>query len=490
MKSDPGRRCIRWNQRDGLSSVAGLVISFVVSTNVIATEYDHSSTYKPRTDSHHLNEPLTSSESSAAVDSNNVNEDSNEVNKNGVRRYFDALSFSVDYQVNAQSIGAQTSRFFSQQEASQVSKVNGVIDVGVQFDAFSGSVALLNSDLYNSVDTHSRYYQERSTDLVVREAVIESSFMIGDREWDMLAGKARIDWGVGYGYRVLDLFNPYRRNPVGIQIEEGAGTLAVSHYGDQSELTFITTDSSWTQLTSTEFEKANEQQGLGMRYYTLLGDSELQAITYYDNVREGMIAGSFVTVFGDAWEVHSSASLQRRYLTYTFADQKPATLSEGKNAVQYLVGITWAHESGNSVIAEYWYDERAWSQSQWQHAYDAAANVYPIVANSYGLGYTQQNLVQHSVMLHWALDPSAWANWQWSRELGLADRLTPKIDVMISPEDGGVIATQWLDFMMLDNGNSNLHLELAARYVAGADSSVYANLPERYNMLINIKGRF
>ena len=401
-----------------------------------------------------------------------------------------SLMLTVDYQLNLQSVGEQDSVFFPEKNREPVQTVNGLVDIGVGFKAFSTNVALLGSDLLNDAESSSSAYREQEFDAVVREAVYESQVSFGDVELDVLLGKARIDWGVGYGYRVLDLFNPYRRNPVGIQIEEGAGTLALSHYGASSEWTLIATDSSWTQLTSSDFDEANQQQGVGARYYTLRGDSEIQAVGYYDNVRQGLIGGSFVTVFGESWEFHSSAMMQRRYLNYQFEDAAPTELKESHNAVQYLMGVTWANEAGHSVIAEYWFDERAWSEQTWKTAYDNTSQVHPLVAQSYGLGYTQQNIVQHSVMLHWSLDPAAWSHWDWSRGLGLTDRLTPKIDLMLSPEDGGVIATQWLDFVIMDTGDSNLHLELAARYVTGKSKSVYANLPDRYNMLINIKGRF
>ncbi|MCL9776264.1 hypothetical protein [Vibrio methylphosphonaticus] len=415
----------------------------------------------------------------------NENDDSGQVGT-----WTESLMLTVDYQLNVQSVGDQNSAFFPETNNESVQTVNGLVDIGVGFKAFFANLALQGSDLFNDAEPSSSGYRDREFDAIIREAVYETQLSFGDAELDVLFGKARIDWGVGYGYRVLDVFNPYRRNPVGIQIEEGAGTLALSHYGVSSEWTLIATDSSWTQLAGSDFDEANQQQGVGARYYTLHGDSEIQAVGYYDNVRQGLIGGSFVTVFGESWEFHSSAMMQRRYLNYQFEDAAPAELKENHNAVQYLMGVTWANETGHSVIAEYWYDERAWSEQTWTSAYDSATQVNPLAAYSYGLGYTQKNLVQHNIMLHWSLDPAAWSRWDWSRQLGLTDRLTPKIDLMISPEDGGVIATQWLDYLIMDTGDSNLHIELAARYVTGGNKSAYANLPDRYNMLINIKGRF
>ncbi len=60
-------------------------------------------------------------------------------------------------------------------------------------------------------------------EIIISELFWQESFDIFDMPLDLQLGKVRLDWGVGYGYRPLDIFTPYRRNPVGIQVEEGAG---------------------------------------------------------------------------------------------------------------------------------------------------------------------------------------------------------------------------------------------------------------------------
>ncbi|HAS8134015.1 TPA: hypothetical protein I7667_24510, partial [Vibrio vulnificus] len=77
------------------------------------------------------------------------------------------------------------------------------------------------------------------------------------------------------------------------------------------------------------------------------------------------------------------------------------------------VGVNWASESGHSLLAEYWYDSRAWSKRQWQQAMDRARmltqqpNTEPLAA-SYAQGFEHANLVQHNLMLHWSWDSNAW----------------------------------------------------------------------------------
>ncbi|USD61562.1 hypothetical protein J4N45_06260 [Vibrio sp. SCSIO 43140] len=398
---------------------------------------------------------------------------------------WDDLAVETDYQVNLQSIGSGDSVFVPNNGDSVREQINALLDISAHYKSISGNVALLGTSLYDNGQA-----PQREVEAVITSLTYETSVTLGGTDWDLLLGKARLDWGVGYGYRVWDIFTPYRRNPVGIQVEEGAGTAALSHYGVESEWTLIATDSSWTQLDTTEYGKANQQQGIGGKYYRLMGDLEAQVIAYYDNVREGLVGGSLVNVFNNAWSGHSSLSYSRSYQGYGFEPGRPAQLRKQSHATQFLVGGTWSHASGISVIGEYWYDSRAWHKDQWQKAHEyAKQNPSPISA-SYALGYTQQNMVQHNIMLHSRLDPLFWTQWEWSKDSRVLQNMKPRLDLLIAPEDGGVIATQWIDFELIDTGNSNLNLEFAARFVTGASNSVYANLPDTYNILINLKGRF
>lgn len=72
-------------------------------------------------------------------------------------------------------------------------------------------------------------------------------------------------------------------------MEEGAGVLALSSYQGLGEWTLIATDSSWQRSSQSQWVEHNQQQGIGVRHYRLMGDSEIQGIVYYDNVRRGLV---------------------------------------------------------------------------------------------------------------------------------------------------------------------------------------------------------
>jgi hypothetical protein len=93
-------------------------------------------------------------------------------------------------------------------------------------------------------------------------------------------------------------------------------------------------------------------------------------------------------------------------------------------------------------------------------------------------------------MLHWSLDSTSWSQWEWSKKQLWLNRVTPTFDLLYSPQDGGVIATQWIDVSAYDSGDASLNVELAARFLGGNKQSVYANLGDKRMIFINLKGKF
>ncbi|MBO0201340.1 hypothetical protein J0687_27535, partial [Vibrio alginolyticus] len=69
-----------------------------------------------------------------------------------------------------------------------------------------------------------------------------------------------------------------------------------------------------------------------------------------------------------------------------------------------------------------------------------------LLATSYVQGFQHANIVQHNLMLHWRWDLEAWTAWRGRSDLELLSNVTPTLDVMYSPQDGGVIVTQWLNY--------------------------------------------
>lgn len=404
-----------------------------------------------------------------------------------------AQSFELDWDSTLSLSSAQHrhSDLLGEPQRQSTDTVDAVIDVQFEGYGVTALVAAKGSQVYSSDPT-----QSYKGELIVQELFWQGGTELFSLPVDVTLGKVRLDWGVGYGYRPLDLFKPYRRNPVGIQVEEGTGTAMASYFDLAGEWSVFYTDSSWTKQQGSELEQASEQQGVGLRRYVLSGDNEWQALAYYDDVRHGVLAGSVVTVFDDAWSMHGSAVYQNRYLGYQQGGfTSPVTLAEQSDGYQALLGLNWANATGHNVIVEYWFDSRSWSESDWKQAYQRvdtlnATNALAPLASSYAQGLSQVNLVQHNLMFHWTMNATAWSQWPLTQQQLWLDNLTPTFDLLYSPQDQGVIATQWLEYQVYDSGTASLSAELAARFMTGSRDSLYANLPDKRMIFLNLKGKF
>lgn len=409
-----------------------------------------------------------------------------------------------DWQVSMETVQSRDTPFNTAPKYDAQS-MNALLDLEVSTSGWLGLFAIKGNDLYSRYSGEKDLEPDADAEFIVRELFWQggleiSNALLGEQYLDLTLGKMRLDWGVGYGYRPLDIIKPYRQNPVGIVAEEGAGVASISMFDATGEWTLLYSDSSWTSQEGNELESRSEQQGIGLRRYNMMGEHEYQWLAYYDDVRHGLLGASLVSVLNMAWEFHGSVSYQRQSLGYQLPSSTyyPVELQEQGDAYQALLGLTWANEVGHNVVLEYWFDSRAWSSSQWEQALDRATFLSEMtatvnLASSYAQGYQHANLVQHNLMFHWSLESTAWAQIFNGSALGSSswlDNLTPTFDLMYSPADGGIIATQWLNYQLIDTGTSSIDLELAARFLTGKSDSAYANLPDSHMILLNIKGRF
>ena len=402
--------------------------------------------------------------------------------------------FDWDWALSGQNNTLQTSDFIQPAKQSY-SHLDSLIDVQVCYDQWSGLFALYSQGLYRSHPQD--WFNKVDNQWIVRELAWQGDVDIGTHNFDLSLGKIRLDYGVSYGYRPLDMFKPYRQNPIGLSVEEGSTVATISQFDGNGEWSLLYTNSHWSDSDVDVFDEANQQQGIGLRRYGLINQHEYQVIAYYDDVRRGAIGGSWVSVLGDAWELHTETLWQHKSVSYEQPSSpfQPVEMTKKSAAWQTLAGFTYTSMTGHSLIGEYWYDSRAWSNSEWQHAKTRATKLHSNpktapIARSYAQGLIHYNLTQHSVMLHWGWDTDAWLQWQSNNDWRWLSDFTPKLDLLIAPHDGGVIATQWLTYQWIDTGNASVALEFTARFLTGKSDSAYAQINERRTLLFTIKGKF
>ena len=143
-------------------------------------------------------------------------------------------SFNWDWTVSGSQNQHRESVWFEPHTASHTEQLDALLRVQAEWQSWSGLFAAQSSQLASSNSSDSA-----DNELIVQELFWQGIWETGVLPLDMTLGKIRLDWGVGYGYRPLDLFKPYRRNPVGIQVEEGAGVAMASYFDLSGEWSLL-----------------------------------------------------------------------------------------------------------------------------------------------------------------------------------------------------------------------------------------------------------
>ena len=142
----------------------------------------------------------------------------------------DDLSLAWDWQLSAEAVESRESPF-SPLASDNRQSLNSLLDLEVGYNNWLGLFAVKANDiLSNNPQQQDASFE---SEFIVRElfwqgGVELSNSLVGVHYFDVTLGKVRLDWGVGYGYRPLDIIKPYRQNPVGIVAEEGAGVASAS----------------------------------------------------------------------------------------------------------------------------------------------------------------------------------------------------------------------------------------------------------------------
>ncbi len=374
-----------------------------------------------------------------------------------------------------------TTTAFESQEKQSEQQLDTLLRSDVSYQSWQARLSLYSSPLYRFSDG-SQWRGVKETSLVINELYWSTTL----DDMDIRLGKQRLDWGVGYAYRPLDLFLRYDEHALGLQVENGVGVASVTKYDTRGEWTFLYTDARLTKEYTNPYQKAQRQKGVGVRRYMLIGSAEYQWVGYYDDVRRGLLAMSLVNVFDEQWEFHSSMVAQRRYLQYSLTSYSQMP-QPNREALQALIGMTWSQWRGISVIAEYWYDSRAWSQSQWQYAIEHKSS--PASA-SYSRGFWHDNIVQHNLSLHWQLNTKAWIRSYGWQNLSALEKLTPSVDALFSVQDGGWIVSPKVVYQGDNNGAFAMEFSLAARFYFGNADSVYSQINANPTIVMTIKGYF
>lgn len=288
-------------------------------------------------------------------------------------------------------------------------------------------------------------------------------------------GKKAMPWGVGFGFKPLDVIQREDRRGINPPPLVGVPLVALERLTETDAWTIA-----WTRPAQGGGETDSRDSSLALHWYRLVDGDDLHGVLRLSQRRRVEAGLGATRVIGDEWSVYGAALYQRRgwqrtHLLLdsggTFASVDPMTEQARGSGAKSVAGVQWTGESGVSVLAEAWYDADAWRERDWR-ALDALTARQQALA-----GLVQQSTIDGNI----AWSSQAFLATNLLRENALLrlayddrDGFKPYLDVLLTPRDGGRVYTVGAVWQ----GNRN-RFTLGLRQVGGNDRSAYAQAPIR-----------
>ncbi len=299
---------------------------------------------------------------------------------------------------------------------------------------------------------------------------------------DLTLGKRRLAWGVGYGYRPLDLLQLDDRQQLAPNPSEGVPQASAEWFGLSDSLALIYSNAlDWQQN-----RLASSPEAWSLRYFHGGEALDLMALLHHDAARDAVVGVGLAWVVDDAWAVHAELTRQQRYTRLdvpglgALAAGEQVQTQERENGTKALIGGQWSSAEGWTLIGEYWWDESAPTHASWRHSLDLitlaqqapqqlpAGSTSALADLTQALGTLNQaaSLQPHNLFLRLAYDGERW---------------DPALELLIHPEDGGLATTLRLGREL----GSAQRLEFGWRHLDGPADALFANLAERDRLYLD-----
>ncbi len=317
---------------------------------------------------------------------------------------------------------------------------------------------------------------------IINELYVD--FSMADLEASV--GKKVVSWGVGYGYRPLDVIQRETRQALRTFDLEGVPILQLESFTATSAITAIIAQ-------RVRFDGMHPQVGGyegALKYSGLLADTDVHVLLYHRQ-GEGVSMGAGVsTIFGVHLAWHGSVRYLPSYtsLQHKLSGQDPTLLRESnvftaqqqQHGLLALLGASWTWASGCSLMLEAWHDDTAWTHGQWQELFRINAiqrqqlslgapeqAVYGNI-NANSRAYSQQNLLKDTLFMRLAYD---------------GDQLDPNVSVLYTPADGGMVFTASADY----DWSEAVLLFASVRLMGGKANAAYSNAADRRQLFVGLQ---
>jgi hypothetical protein len=311
-------------------------------------------------------------------------------------------------------------------------------------------------------------------------------------EWQWSAGKLRLGWDVGQGFRPNDVVALKPRRSLLPTDTEGRGLLQIERFwGADQALSVV-----WVRPDHVRGEDplGAEESALALRGYQRLGAWDLHAFGRWGRHSRGSLGAALSWVASDALELHASVrTLQARdgwadsqAAGAALVTTNPWHLATRGPAGQALLGVGWTGEQRQGLLLEAWHDGTAPDDATWRRwsdrnqALQAWARQPGLPAAALGAAagnlvwqaspLASTNLRQDNVFVRASWQPEPWS-------------LT--LDLLWHPADGGRLWTAGAQWQ-----GDRWRLDLVWRVAAGPDAALLRQLPSRRTAVAAASWRF
>jgi len=159
-------------------------------------------------------------------------------------------------------------------------------------------------------------------------------------------GKKVMSWGVGYGFRPLDVIQNEQRQALGQWELEGVPQASVTWFGETASLSAIA-------IHRPRFDGLHPHKGQSegtLRYADLWGETDVYALLHSIAGQQHSAGLAASSVIGEHMEWHGSMRYARNFMQ--------------ANALQTLAGTSWTWQGGWTLLAEVWRDTSSLSRLQ------------------------------------------------------------------------------------------------------------------------------
>jgi hypothetical protein len=290
------------------------------------------------------------------------------------------------------------------------------------------------------------------------------------------AGKKVMSWGVGFGFKPLDVVQRENRRAANPPALVGTGVLALERFSADEAWTVA-----WTRPGQGQGADDFHDASLALHWYRLsAGGDDLHAVARLSHRRGVELGVGATRVVGEEWSLYGAALYERRTRRLTnvlidnanvLAAADPMAEKVGGGGMKMVAGAQWTGESGWSALIEAWYDADAYRREDWQRldaltaSQRAMAAFVPAAAIAGNAGWSSQaylapNLLRENLLLRVSYDDR--------------DGFKPYAELLTTPRDGGRV---WTVGTALEGNRQRVSFGL--RQAGGADSSAYARAPLR-----------